>query len=1145
MKTLQISTKQGCARRYWAQAYAFTAFLVSSLAFSPIVQAEDTEIYTGATSFVSNVMPNVTFIIDTSGSMNTDVTMALGSYDPATTYTGTCDPTRIYYSSTGSAPDCSTSDYIDATSNTCKASETPLASGGVGFYEGRAAQYRARKWGNRWDDLSNHTDLVECRDDYAIHGETDASTNLYPADADAGGPWRADAGSGKIRAINWNNTGRTYTFYNANYLNWRNGTSGGTITKTRLEIVQEVFSNLMDSIRNINIAVMRYDDKSGTDNKGGYFVKEMTTLTDANSGDFKTAVNGLNAQGNTPLAETLYESYLYYKGGDVKFGNSTSPGTNVSGVLDPGDSSKYASPIEFQCQKNFVVLLTDGDPTNDTDADSDIEALPGFSAVTGANQCSGDCLDELAQYMNRKDCSSTLDDTQNVITYTIGFNTNQTLLNDAANKGGGKYYTADDTAGLTDVFTSIITDILAINTTFIAPAVSVNAFNRFNHRDELYYALFKPNSRPKWNGNIKRFRLAGDPAEIVDFNGDLAIDNNTGFFKSTATSFWTPAADAPDGDEVKKGGAASMLALPRTIYTYTGSTAPSNENLTDAANALDESNTAITKTMLGYPAMTDAERTIILQWARGVDVFDDDADGDDTDIRRLYGDPLHAKPLLITYGGTDANPDITLFAGTNEGQLVAIDTYDGSETFTFVPQELLGNLVTLFTDLATNDHVYGLDGPLTSWFNDVNGNGILYDGTNTLESGEFVYLYQGMRRGGKNYYAFDVTDRSAPVLKWMIEGGTGVFNELAQTWSAATHGKIKINGTEKNVLFFGGGYDVGQDSKSTPGNGTEGRAIFIVDADTGAKLWQAGESGTGDASGNDPDLVIPEMTNSIPSDLTVIDIDGDGYEDLIYAADMRGQIFRIDIDNDNTGASTLATGGVIAQLGGNGNADNRRFYYAPDVSLAKDRSHLVIAIGSGYRAHPLNTDIHDAFYVIHDPNVSGPALDGNGDPVYTPITMSDLYDATDNIIAEGTTAEISTAKAALAASQGFYIWLNENDGSFIGEKVLAKSLTFNGMIIFTTYKPVAGSLGSCSPSQGSAAAYLISANDGTPLKDYDLSGGDLFTRDDRRINLVRGGIPPEPSIIFHENGPIILIGTEKGPDPDLNTSPKKIYWHAE
>ena len=1140
MNTTDKTTRQNIATR---ATPTFLVLLLTGLLISPVALADDTEIYTGTATFTSTVKPNLTFIIDTSGSMNTGVTMALGQYDPATTYTGSCDPTKIYWDDRGKAPNCSTSNYIDATANTCKASEAALSATGDGFYVTRAARYRSRKKGDRWDSLSkkNHSDLVECKDDYGTHGETDISTDLYPADQSNGGPWRVDAGSGKNnRALNWNGTGATYTFYNANYLNWRNGTSGGTTSKTRLKIVQEVFADLMDSIKNINLAVLRYDNKSGTSNKGGYFVKEMTALTDANKADFKAVVNAFTANGYTPLAESLYEVYQYYRGGAVKFGNSTSPGTNVAGVLDPSDSSQYISPIEYQCQKNFVVLLTDGDPTNDTDADNDIEGLTGFKAVTGANQCSGNCLDELADYMYKKDCSSSLDDTQNVITYTIGFNTNQVLLQDAANKGGGKYYTADDTAGLTDVFTSILTEILAINTTFIAPAVSVNAFNRFNHRDELYYALFKPNARPKWNGNIKRFQLAGDPPEIVDTNGTLAIDNNTGFFKTSATSFWTAVADAPDGDEVKKGGAASKLALPRNIYTYTSSTAPSDSAIISTANELHESNTVITATMLGDPSLTTTEVSDIIKWARGVDVFDDDSDTDVTDIRRLLGDPLHAKPVLITYGGTDVSPDITLFAGTNEGQLVAIDTDDGTEVFTFIPQELLPNLPTLYEDTTVPEHPYGLDGPLTTWINDANGNGILYDASSTLETDEFVYLYQGMRRGGKNYYALDVTNRSAPLLKWMIEGGTGDFTELAQTWSSATHGKIKLNGTVKDVLIFGGGYDVDEDLHTTGANDSEGRAIFIVDAETGAKIWQAGPASTSE------DLTINQMTNSIPADLSVLDMNGDGLIDQIYAADMRGQIFRIDIDNtNNTGAGTLATGGRIASLAGNTASENRRFYYAPDISISKDRTHINIAIGSGYRAHPLDTVIEDAFFVIHDYNIHGPALNGSGAAVYTTLTMSDLFDATSNIIGQGTATEITAARASLAGKEGFYIWLNEPDGSFVGEKVLARSLTFDNKVLFTTYKPVDSPAGACSPSQGSAGVYYISLHDGTAVQDSDLSGGDTLTRTDRRTNLVRGGIPPEPSIIFHENGPVILVGTEKGPSADLKINPKKYYWHVE
>jgi len=1122
----------------------FKQFIVAasiSLFACASVMAEDIEIYTGGSTTPSDAKPNLVFIIDTSGSMDNDVTSTSsnGNYDPSVTYTGDCDTSRIYWSSRGSPPSCTTDQYFVSTANKCKDSLTALGNTGTGYYVAKAARYRARRNEDRWSDLSTrrHDDPVECIADFGIHGETDASTDLYPADENDGGPWRANSSN----AINWNNVGSTYTLYSANYLNWRES-ANTTVTQTRLEIVQAVFSNLMDSISNINVAVMRFDNKSESANKGGYFVMPMQELTDATRTGYKDAVNAFTPNGYTPLSEALYESYLFYRGDTVYFGDDTDPAQNVSGVLDTLNTTKYKTPIEYQCQKNFVILLTDGEPTYDTDADSRIEALTGFSSVTGAASCDGNCLDELADYMYTKDCS-TLDDKQNVITYTIGFNTDQTLLSSAATKGGGKYYTADDTADLTDVFTSILTEILAINTTFIAPAVSVNAFNRFTHRDELYYALFRPNDRPSWNGNVKRFKLAGTPPIIVDANNVAAIDANTGFFKSTATSFWTQVADAPDGDEVKKGGAASRLSLPRTIYTYTGATAPSDIALTATAHALHENNTAITKAMLGDTTMTDTHRTELLQWARGVDLLDDDTDADVTDIRRRMSDPLHTKPVLITYGGTEASPDMTLYAGTNQGHLQAINSANGTERFTFVPQEMLATTATLFDDLSGTSHPYGLDGPLTSWVNDANGNGLIYTAAGVLETGEHAYLYQGMRRGGRNYYALDVTNRAAPTFKWMIKGGVGDFSELGQSWSAMTKAKIKLNGTDTMVLIFGGGYDTGQDSNTLAQDDAMGRAIFMVNAESGAKIWQAGPAGTN--NGSDPNLVLSAMTNSIPSDVRVIDTNSDGYKDRMYVGDMRGQLWRFDIDNlNNTGVSNLVSGAVIAQLGGGTAAENRRFYYTPDASLSRYKTHINIAIGSGYRSHPLNKDIRDMFFIVRDENVFSPAVDNGGNAVYTTVTLSDLYDVSTNVIGEGTEYEILTAQTALAAKQGLYIQMKEENGSFVGEKVLAKSITFNNQVMFTTYTPVATAAVACSPSQGSARAYLINIEDGTPVYDFNASGGDL-TKIDRRMELVRGGIPPEPSLIFHENGPVILVGTEKAPDPNLLLKPRKTRWYID
>ncbi len=87
---------------------------------------------------------------------------------------------------------------------------------------------------------------------------------------------------------------------------------------------------------------------------------------------------------------------------------------------------------------------------------------------------------------------------------------------------------------------------------------------------------------------------------------------------------------------------------------------------------------------------------------------------------------------------------------------------------------------------------------------------------------------------------------------------------------------------------------------------------------------------------------------------------------------MAGRVWRFDIHNGQTRAN-LVTGGVFASLGNAHLATHpvettRRFYSAPDVAFLADggRTWLNIAIGSGYRGHPLNIEAQDRFYALRD-----------------------------------------------------------------------------------------------------------------------------------------------------------------------------------
>ncbi len=339
----------------------------------------------------------------------------------------------------------------------------------------------------------------------------------------------------------------------------------------------------------------------------------------------------------------------------VDFGNPAS----VAASRKPGDPNTYLSPLQASCQNNFIVYLTDGEPTYDSDADTKITSLvdangQSFSTLSGSGTCDaetyppgfnpsgGNCLDDLAQFLYKGDLSA-LPDQQNVTTYTIGFTVDLPILADTAARGGGAYYTANDAGTLTNAFTSIVTQILDKGSTFVSPTVAVNSFNRTQNLNDLFVSLFKPTDSFHWPGNLKKYRLSPTTATIVDAgaNGDgtnasAAVDPATGFFRDSARSYWSPTID---GNDVTAGGAANLIPSSgnRVVVTNLG-----NKNLADSSNRVAASNSAITDAMLGTGAAGDPTRADVLAFINNVDVADANGNNSTTDPRDQMGDPLHS-----------------------------------------------------------------------------------------------------------------------------------------------------------------------------------------------------------------------------------------------------------------------------------------------------------------------------------------------------------------------------------------------------------------------------------------------------------------------------------------------------------------------
>lgn len=829
-------------------------------------------------------------------------------------------------------------------------------------------------------------------------------------------------------------------------------------------------------------------------------------------------VDELSANGLTPIVDTLYEATMYYGGLNVDYGlkrgessvsSAVRRATRVShrssyvgadpvrpsGCTEDNLSSNncrgeyipagatYISPIQdLQCQtNNHIVLLSDGQANNNHSV-SKIESLLGKSCTGNSGEkCGLDLVKNIA------DSGDSVIDAR-IITHTIGFAANSTannFLNQIALQSGGGFYRADNSTELLAAFETILRQVKDINSTFVSPGVAVNQLNRLSHRDELYFALFKPAEGTLWPGNLKKYKIRGD--QILDTNGVKAVDSATGFFAENSHSYWSTIAD---GNDVREGGAASRLDLVRDIYMFDNDPGVIFKN----ANELNENNSNITQADMAVDVLPDGStlREEVLKWSRGVDVRDDDADGSTTDVRLQMGDPIHSQPAIVNYD----NGKSSIYVTTNHGFLHSIDAEDGSENFAVIPRELLGNLYDFYRDGSTFNHIYGLDGDLV---------------IRTFD--DKIYLYVGMRRGGNNYYVFDVTERKNPKLVFTIDGGNGDFANMGQTWSRPIITKVKVGSTIKNVMIVGGGYDEAQDNKLVRSGDDVGNSVYIIDADNGQLLWKAGLE--------DADLNLPNMKYSIPARISVIDRDNDKLADHMYVSDTGGQIFRLDIYNGEA-RDKLVRGGLIGSFAGDTEETNRRFYYGPDVSeiLLGDQQYYAVAAGTGFRAGPLNTTIQDEFYLIKDTGVFITDTNGHYKIPDTAYGANELYDATDHLLTSSDAGEQQLAAEAFADKNGWMIRLTSG-----GEKVLASPLILDYRVFFTTYLPASASDSICAPPTGNSRAYLVNLVDGNAVT--DLNNNNERDSEDRYAQLSQTGIAPDTKILI-ENivQPVVCLGAE-------------------
>jgi type IV pilus assembly protein PilY1 len=581
-----------------------------------------------------------------------------------------------------------------------------------------------------------------------------------------------------------------------------------------------------------------------------------------------------NAAVFTPIAGTLRSAKDYFLG-----------------QIDWKTRARLSNsdPISAFCQKNFVMLLTDGLPTGKADGslysvadrtDTNVNGVWNFGTAANDSFTAVTNL-RTVPYRGCNNCVNDFD----VQTYVIAMGDTVAnaravaVMNEMASQGGtSNAFFANDPASLQNAISTVVND--AISRDGAAAAVAVANAN-VTALTSAFQAGYNSGS---WTGDLQSYRL------------DLATGTPL-----IAQPLWVPSAQ----------GQLDLLANNlRRIVSYSG-TAGAGQGIPFRPYPLPPAAAPAALTTLSLSqqnSISAVDGPGIVNYIRGDRTGEGPAPAPVIYRPRTHvlGDIVNSEPVIVGVPSNNYN-DATdrgysafktahagrqevVFQGANDGMLHAFNATTGAEEWAYVPNLLIPNLanLSLRPGFSHKFYVDGTPSVADVDFNRTGGN------LNNPASDWRTLLVGGLNKGGYGYYALDVsagppaTEAAAAAnVLWEFPNSATAGQVVADL--GFTFGKPIIAKTADQgwVVLVTSGYNnsrtvnVGANNFTGDGVGH----LFVLNAQTGALI---------------KDIPTGVGNNASPSGLAAISgyvesADVDNTVTQVYGGDMNGNVWRFDL----------------------------------------------------------------------------------------------------------------------------------------------------------------------------------------------------------------------------------------------------------